>query len=355
MASVYLSGNLLYYDKNCTISVDFNVPMNDGTVVDATRIVACLPTIELALKKGAKSIILASHLGRPKGKPNEKYSLRPVHTKLLEYLPQCKFVNDCVGIEVERVIKENDHAVGEIFLLENLRFHPEEECEDAEATLDFRNALSRLGDVYVNDAFGTLHRAHSSIVGFQNHPRVVGLLVEKELECLGDIVKHGLDVLVLGGAKVSDKMGLIESLLPRVKHVVIGGGMAYTFLKQQGTKVGSSLVDDSIDTRKIIERARQLKVSMHLPLDHVISDKDGHIKTCNVDIPDDWTAYDIGPATIDCFTKVIKENGRVFWNGPMGMFEKDEFASGTVEVLKAMAFVSENSGIAIIGINLCIY
>lgn len=131
--------------------------------------------------------------------------------------------------------------------------------------------------------------------------------------------------------------------------------MAYTFLKQQGTKVGSSLVDDSIDTRKIMERARQLKVSMHLPLDHVISDKDGHIKTCNVDIPDDWTAYDIGPATIDCFTKVIKENGRVFWNGPMGMFEKDEFASGTVEVLRAMAFVSENSGIAIIGINLCVY
>lgn len=332
------------------------MPMKDGIVVDATRIVACLPTIELALEKGAKSIALASHLGRPKGKPNEKYSLRPVHAKLLEYLPHCKFIDDCVGIEVERVIKENDNTVGEIFLLENLRFHPEEECEDAETTRAFRNALSRLGDVYINDAFGTLHRAHSSIVGFQNHPRAVGLLVEKELKCLGDIVKNGLDVLVLGGAKVSDKIGLIESLLPRVRHVIIGGGMAYTFLKQQGTKIGSSLLDDSIDTGRIMERARQLKVDIHLPLDHVIADEDGHTEICSNEVPDGWTAYDIGPATIDYFAKVIKENGgRVFWNGPMGMFEKEEFASGTVEVLRAMAFVTENSGIAIIGTNLCIY
>lgn len=341
--------------KRCFVRVDFNVPVDpNGTITDDTRIKGALPTIQYLVENKAK-VILASHLGRPKGGPAPEFSLKPVAADLAKKLNlPVTFLNDCVGEEVERAVANmND---GQVILLENVRFHKGEEKNDPELS----KQMARLADVFVNDAFGTAHRAHSSTAGiaeFVSGDKVAGFLIENELEFLGEKTAKPERpfTVILGGAKVSDKITVIDALLDRADTILIGGAMAYTFKLAQGGKVGKSLSEpDKVDTAKsALEKAEKKGVKFLLPVDTMITDSldfggkaVGELKAVDGDIPDGWEGVDIGPKTVELYSKEVANSRTVLWNGPMGVFEIKACATGTFAVAKAIA---ESDCISIIG------
>jgi phosphoglycerate kinase len=335
--------------KRVFVRADLNAPLEGASVTDDTRLRAVIPTLERVLGGGA-SVVLASHLGRPKGGPDPKYSLRPIAERLATLLARpVPLAADCVGEPTHT----QAHALkpGEILLLENLRFHPEEEKNDD----GFARQLATLADCYVNDAFAAAHRAHASIAAITRHlqPAAAGLLMERELEALGRILESPQRplVAVLGGAKVSDKVSLVEHLIGKVDGLVIGGGMAFTFLRALGHSVGRSLVEpDRIETaRAALEAARRRGIQLTLPVDAVVADGLDSLSGRAVgirEIPDGQMGLDIGPRTIDRFVTVLKSARTIVWNGPMGVFEKPPFAAGTVAVAHAVA---EASAFSVIG------
>ncbi len=337
--------------KKALIRVDFNVPIKNGRIGDDTRIRASLPTIKYALEHGA-TVILMSHLGRPKGKPNPEYSLRPVAEHLSTLLGKpVQFAEDCIGPAAEAAIAKA--GPGGVVLLENLRFHGEEEKNDE----GFAKALAALGDVYINDAFGSAHRAHASTEGIVRHMKTsaAGLLMADEIAHLGRVLENPDRpfVALLGGAKVSDKLEVIENLIPRVDALLIGGAMAYTFLKARGVPVGKSLVEaDLLDTARDVERrAKERNLRLELPVDHVVApalEATAPTETLKVGDPaiGDRMGLDIGPETVRIYSGVLAGAKTVIWNGPMGVFEMDPFAQGTIAIAKAVANVK---GTTIIG------
>jgi phosphoglycerate kinase len=336
--------------KRVLVRVDFNVPLDaERNITDDTRIRSALPTIEYLLERGAR-VILASHLGRPKGQRKEEFSLAPVAKRLEELLGKpVKKLDDCIGAEVEaEVLAMKD---GDVILLENLRFYKEEEAND-EA---FARALASLADIYVNDAFGTAHRAHASTAGVAEFvDGVAGFLMEKEIEVMGKALSQPERpfVAILGGAKVKDKVGVISNLMEKVDSLIIGGGMAYTFLKAKGLEIGDSIVDDASLglAGELMEKAKTKGIRFLLPVDVVIADKfaeDANTKVVDIDeIPPSWQALDIGPKTRDLFAREIADAKTVVWNGPMGVFEMKPFAEGTRRIARALA---ESEAVTIVG------
>ncbi|MFO0964715.1 MAG: phosphoglycerate kinase [Gemmataceae bacterium] len=365
--------------KRVVMRVDFNVPQDKatGAITNTQRIEAALPTIRYALDHGA-SVVLLSHLGRPDGERKPKYSLKPVAEKTAQLLGRpVKFLDDCVGPEVEKVCA--DLKPGEVALLENVRFHVEEEGKikdektkevkkqaSKEEIEKFRASLSRLGDIYVNDAFGTAHRAHSSVVGIKLPIRASGFLMKKELDAFDQVLHNPKRPLlaILGGAKVADKIQLIENLIDKANDIIIGGGMAYTFLKVlNGMEIGGSIFDSKGPeiVPRVMEKAKAKGVSIHLPVDFRIIDKfdfekkkpapGAQIKVVSAKegIPAGWEGLDCGPESIRKFRDVVAKAGTVIWNGPVGVFEAAEFAAGTQEVLNAVVEATKRGAVTVIG------
>jgi phosphoglycerate kinase len=332
--------------KRVLVRVDYNVPIKDGKVADDTRIVAAMPTLNYLLEHGA-AVILFSHLGRPKGGPDAKYSLRPVAAYLSGLLGKpVAFVDDCIGPSAEAAAKALNP--GEVLVLENTRFHPEEEKNDPELA----KKMAALADIYVNDAFGSAHRAHASTEGVAHYlPAVAGFLMEKEIQYLGQAIANPKRpfIAILGGAKISDKIGVIRNLLTKADQILIGGGMANTFFKAQGYPVGDSLCED-----EALDTARQLLQSgathLRLPVDVVIADRydaEAEMKVIEMGpVPDGWRILDIGPTTVANFERTLSTAGTIVWNGPMGVFEFPRFAEGTIGVAKAVA---ASKAVSIIG------
>lgn len=355
--------------KRVLIRVDFNVPLKDGNITNTQRIDAAMPTIKHCLDNGAKSVVLMSHLGRPDGRRQEKYSLSPVQAVLEKHLGKSiLFLKDCVGGEVEAACA--DPAPGSVILLENLRFHLEEEGKGADAegkkvkasagdVEKFRASLSKLGDVYVNDAFGTAHRAHSSMVGCQLPQKASGFLLKKELAYFSKALESPERpfLAILGGAKVADKIQLIENMLDSVNEMIIGGGMAFTFLKViNGMEIGNSLYDEEgakiID--KLMNKAKEKNVTIHLPTDFATGDKfaeDANVGKATVSsgIPAGSLGLDVGPESIKDFTAAIGRAKTIVWNGPPGVFEFNHFAAGTKAVMDAVVKATQNGACVIIG------
>ena len=336
--------------KRVFVRVDFNVPMAEGKITDETRIRAAIPTIEALVNAGAK-VILASHLGRPKGEVNEDMRLTAVGERLSQLMNRpVKKLDESIGEAVEKAVAEMQD--GDIVLLENVRFHKGEEKNDEELS----KAFAKLADVYVNDAFGAAHRAHASTEGITKFvdTAVSGYLMQKELDVLGKALSNPERpfTAIIGGAKVKDKIGVIENLLEKVDHLIIGGGLSYTFTKAQGYSVGKSLLEeDKIElARGFIEKAKEKGVQLHMPVDAVVANefsKDAETQVVDIqNIPEDWMGLDIGPKTAEKYAEIIKNSKLIIWNGPMGVFEMDKFANGTKAVANAMA---ETEGYTVIG------
>ncbi|CUS20981.1 LAQU0S02e02806g1_1 [Lachancea quebecensis] len=355
-------------DKRVFIRVDFNVPLDGQTITSNQRIVAALPTIKYVLEQKPKVVVLASHLGRPNGERVEKYSLKPVAAELQKLLGKdVTFLNDCVGPDVTKAV--NSAAPGSVILLENLRFHIEEEGSrkvdgkkvkaDKADVEKFRKELCSLADVYVNDAFGTAHRAHSSIVGFELEQRAAGFLLSKELEYFGKALENPARpfLAILGGAKVADKIQLIDNLLDKVDSIIIGGGMAFTFKKVlEGTEIGNSIFDKAGAeiVPKLAEKAKQKNVQIVLPVDFVCGDSfsaDAQVKnvTDKEGVPQGWEGLDCGPESRKLFSTVVAKAKTIVWNGPPGVFEFEKFSEGTQALLKDAVKASESGATVIIG------
>lgn len=343
-----------FENKKALIRVDFNVPLDENfKVTDATRIEAAKPTIDKILADGG-SVILMSHLGRPKGK-EEKYSLKHILEKTSEVLgKEVKFAEDCVGSVAEEAAKKL--KPGEILLLENLRFYSEEEAGD----IDFAKKMASLGDIYVNDAFGTAHRAHASttiIAQFFPNDKCFGTLLAKEIESLNKVLKDSEKPVtaVLGGSKVSSKITVIENILDKVDHLIIGGGMTFTFIKAQGGKIGESICeDDKLDLAlEILEKAKSKNVQVHIPVDVVAANdfsNNADTQVVNVnEIPDGWQGLDAGPESLERFKKVILESKTILWNGPLGVFEMETFAKGTIALGEFIAEATEKGAFSLVG------
>lgn len=342
-----------FRNKKALIRVDFNVPLDEAQEVgDTSRIEAAKPTIMKILNDGG-SAILMSHLGRPKG-VEEKSSLKHIRSKVSEILGvDVKFVSDSIGEEARKAAEALEP--GEVLLLENLRFHVEEEKGDPA----FAQKLADLGDIYVNDAFGTAHRAHASTTIVANYfeDKCFGLLLAKEIESLERVLGNSEKPVtaILGGAKVSTKITVIENILDKVDHLIIGGGMTYTFIKAQGGKIGNSLVEEDKQelALDILKAAKEKGVQVHIPVDAVIADSFSEFANTEVvkvsEIPDGWMGLDIGPETIDTFGRIIQESKTILWNGPMGVFEMDAFAKGTIEVGKHIASATKAGAFSLVG------
>jgi phosphoglycerate kinase len=339
--------------KRVFIRVDFNVPLDKGTVTDDTRIRETLPTLKLAIERGGK-LVVASHLGRPKGKVDPKYTLAPVAARLRELLGKpVEFATDCVGPDAEAKSKALPN--GGVLLLENVRYYPQEEANDPE----FSKKLAALCDgLFVCDAFGSAHRAHASVVGITHFVKqaAAGLLMEKELAYMGKAISNPERpfVAVLGGAKVSDKIEVVQNMMKLADAVLIGGAMAYTLLKSQGIPIGKSLVEnDKLDLAKsLVEEAKAKKFKLLLPVDHVLAESPDATATQTADIantPDNMMGLDIGPKSVALFSKEIAAAKTIVWNGPMGMFEKPQFAQGTLGVAKAVAAATQAGATSIVG------
>ncbi|XP_071951303.1 probable phosphoglycerate kinase isoform X2 [Antedon mediterranea] len=349
--------------------VDFNVPLRDGKITNNKRIAAALPSIQHILKNGAKSLVLMSHLGRPDGRSQPKFSLRPVAEELKKLLDRdVLFLDDCVGSAVEEACSKADN--GAVILLENLRFHMEEEgkgvdtdgkkVKASQENIDkFRASLTKLGDIYVNDAFGTAHRGHSSMVGVQLDVRVCGFLMEKELMYFSKVLEKPDKPLlaILGGAKVSDKIQLINNLLDKVDELIIGGGMAFTFTKTlSNMKIGASLFDEegAKIVNQLMEKAKERGIKIHLPTDFMIGDKFSNdaksaVATLAEGIPDGWMGLDCGPESIAQFKTVVDNAKTIVWNGPVGVFEMEKFAAGTRGVMDSVVAATKAGVTTIIG------
>jgi phosphoglycerate kinase len=338
--------------KRVLVRVDYNVPLKDGKVTDNTRIRETLKTLEYLLSKNAK-VVLVAHLGRPKGKPEPKYTLKPAAEELSRLIKKpVAFASDCVGPEAEKVVAAL--APGSVALLENLRYHAEEEKNDPA----FAAALAKHGDVFVQEAFGAIHRAHASTAGVCKHlPGGIGFLVQKELEFLDRVIGNPARpfLAIIGGAKVSDKLGVLNKLLDRVDSLLIGGGMAYTFLAAQNVAVGKSLLeaDKTGDAQKIIEKAYSKKINCLLPADHVavreIKPDAQTTVTQSMAVPPDMIGVDIGPHTLEIFNEEIRKAKTIFWNGPMGIFETEAFSKGTMGVAQALGEATKRGAVTIVG------